>query len=128
MNFEATYIDPRGRTARGPFISALIVLLLAAALYAFLVGGRSGLWCMAVLILPFGVLNARRLHDMGQTGWLSILPGALLAAAAALNLYDIDAQLVSPVTWAALAVSAGFALWGVIGNGRKADGAGEPAG
>ena len=118
MNFESTYVDPRGRIARGSFISALIILLAAAAFYFFLVGGVSGLWCLVVLIYPFIVLNARRLHDMGQTGWLLIVPAALLIAAAAFNLYDIDAKLISPVTWAALAVSAGIALWGAIGKGK----------
>ena len=128
MNFESVFIDPRGRIARGAFVSALIIMLLVAALYFFLVGGISGDWCLVVLIYPFVVINARRLHDMGQTAWLLLVPAALLIATAWLHIYQAKSTLMTPVAVAALAVSAGFALWGVAGKGNAgANRFGEPA-
>ena len=122
MNFESTFIDPSGRIARGPFILALIILLLVAALYYFLVGGISGDWCLVVLIYPFIVLNARRLHDMGQTAWLTLAPAALLIATAYLHIYQTKSPYLMPVALAALIVSALFALWGLIGKGKAGAG------
>lgn len=120
MTFESLFVNPGGRTARGPFVAALIVLLLVAAFYAFLVTGRTAQFCLVVLIVPGVVLHARRLHDMGLTGWLVLAPGALLVATAWLHLYSADSPLVTPVSVAALVVSVGFALWGVIGKGQSA--------
>ena len=122
MNFESTFIDPRGRLARMPFISALIILLLVAALYYFLVGGLSGDWCLVVLIYPFIVLHARRLHDMGQTAWFLILPAALLIALAYLHISNPKSPYLMPVALAAALVSAAFALWGLAGKGKAANG------
>lgn len=128
MTYEALFVNPGGRTARGAFVAALIVLLLAAAFYAFVVTGRTAQFCMAVLIVPGLVLHARRLHDMGVTAWLLIAPGALLVAAAWLQLYDADSTLKAPVAVAALVVSAGFVLWGVLGKGQaSANRFGAPA-
>jgi uncharacterized membrane protein YhaH (DUF805 family) len=64
------------------------------------------------------VLHARRLHDMGKTAWLLLAPGALFAAAVWFTMLSPDAQLSSPVTLAALTVSAAFALWGLVGKGQ----------
>ena len=128
MSFITLYARPDGRTARGPFVGALLTLLAAAAFYALLVKGRNGEWCLAVLVFPGIVLHARRLHDMGQTAWLLLAPGALLVAAIWLHMYGHDAALAGPVTVAALAVSAGFALWGLVGKGQaEANRFGEPA-
>ena len=118
MNFKSVFVDPRGRTARGPFVLALIVLLLAAALYYFLVGGLTGSWCLVVLIYPAFVLHANRLHDIGQTAWLLLLPVALLIGASWLQIFNAQSALVMPVSVAAGVVSAGFALWGAIGKGK----------
>jgi len=128
MNFESTFIDPRGRIARGPFVLALIIILVVAALYFFLVGGLTGPWCLVVLIYPAFVLHARRLHDIGQTAWLLILPVALLIATAWLHISGTKSPLVMPANIAATVVSAGFALWGAIGKGRaEANKFGAPA-
>ncbi len=121
MSFESLYIDPRGRAARASFIGALIILALVAAFYAVLVGGVSGAWCLVMLIYPFTILSAKRLHDMGQSGWLMILPAALLITTAYFYLYDAHSALMTPVSLAAAVVSGGFALWGLIGK-SKAEG------
>ena len=116
MNFEALLVNPNGSTAREPFIGALAVLLAAVAFYYFLVPGRTGAFALLMLLYPGMVLHARRLHAMGRNAWLVFIPGALIALAAGLHLYAPDAAAVSGVTWAAIAVSALFVLWGLLGK------------
>jgi len=128
MNYGSLFVNPNGRTSRGQFIGALIPLLAAAALYGLVVKGINGQWCLAMLLFPAMVLHARRLHDMGRTAWLLLVPGALDVAALRLLMGGRGGQLESAVTWIALAVSAGFALWGVVGKGQaEANRFGEPA-
>jgi uncharacterized membrane protein YhaH (DUF805 family) len=118
MSFDTVFASPMGRTARSPFIAALLVLLAVTAFYFFLVKGRNGEWVLATLNIPYILLLARRLHDMGQTAWLLLAPGALLAATAWLRFYVADSPLGAPVSVTALVVAAGFALWGVLGKGQ----------
>jgi uncharacterized membrane protein YhaH (DUF805 family) len=121
MNFETTFASPMGRTARGPFVGALIVLILAVAFYVLLVhAGRNGQWVLITLLYPAFVLHARRLHDMGKTAWLLVLPGAVFLAGVYLALFTASAKLGAEVTWAAVAVSAVFAAWGLLGKGQGA--------
>jgi len=129
MSFEYTFANPKGRTSRGAFIPALLVLLAAAAFYYFLVkAGRNGEWVLVTLLFPAVVLHARRLHDMGQTAWLLLAPAALIIAAAGMHLANRGAHFQGPVALAALVVSAGFVLWGVVGKGQaEANKFGEPA-
>jgi uncharacterized membrane protein YhaH (DUF805 family) len=130
MDFETLFVDPRGRTSRGRFLPALFTLLAAAAFYALLVKSRTGLFCLLVLLLPGAILHARRLHDMGRSATLLLIPIALSLAAFAIRLHylsfgtQVDA-LLPPL---ALAVCAGFAAWGCIGQGQAAANRfGEPA-
>jgi uncharacterized membrane protein YhaH (DUF805 family) len=120
MNFESLYVNPNGRTPRGQFVAALITLLAVVAFYAFLVTGRSGKWSLLVLVIPAVILHARRLHDMGYTAWLLLAPGALMVATFAiwLKFVSLGAQRDATVPLIALAVSAGFALWGCVGKGQ----------
>ena len=120
MNFEALFVNPNGRTSRGESVPALITLLAVVAFYAFLVTGRTAQWCLLVLVFPGVILHARRLHDMGHTAWLLIVPGVLMLVAFAiwLHIVSLGAQLDAAVPLVALAVSAGFALWGCVGSGQ----------
>ena len=127
MTYDSTFAIPSGRTSRGGFVVALIILLAVAAFYYFRVKGTTGPWCLVMLVFPALVLHARRLHDMGQTAWLLLAPGALTAAAIWLGMLSHDAKLGPPVALAALGVSACFALWGLIGKGQaEANRFGEP--
>lgn len=120
MNFDTLFVNPKGRTSRGQFVPALVTLLAVVAFYAFLVTGRTALWCLLVLVFPGVILHARRLHDMGHTGWLLLAPGALIVAAFAiwLQIVSLGARLDAVVPIVALVVCAGFALWGCIGKGQ----------
>ena len=118
MNYETLFANPAGRTARGPFVAALLTLLAAFAFYWFLVPGRTGQFALLVMIYPGMVLHARRLHDMGRTGWLVLLPGVLLAAAGWFHLYAPEADATRPMGLAALVASVALMLWGLAGKAR----------
>jgi uncharacterized membrane protein YhaH (DUF805 family) len=122
MSFDSLFATPHGRTSRGQFVAALITLVAVVAFYALLVTGRTAQWCLLVLIYPAVILHARRLHDMGHTAWLLLVPAVLMVAAFAiwLHIVSLGAQLDAAVPVAAIAVSAGFALWGCIGRGQPA--------
>lgn len=118
MNFDTLFANPAGRTGRSQFIGALITLLAAFAFYYFLVPGRNSQWVQLTLLYPAIVLHARRLHDMGRSGWLLVVPTALIVATAWLYLYVPGAQAKGMVAVAALIVSAGFVGWGLVGKGQ----------
>jgi uncharacterized membrane protein YhaH (DUF805 family) len=120
MNFESLFVNPNGRTSRGHFVPALITLLAVVAFYAILVKGVTGQWCLVVVLFPGVILHARRLHDMGHTAWLLLAPAIVMVVAFAiwLHIVSVGAQLDAAVPPIALAVSAGFALWGCIGKGQ----------
>ncbi len=119
-SFDSLFASPHGRTSRGPFVGALILLLAVAAFYAFLVRGRNAEWCVVVVLIPAIILHARRLHDMGVTAWLLLVPAVLTIAFFAiwLHLVSFGAQLDAAVALAALVVFAGIALWGCMGRGQ----------
>jgi uncharacterized membrane protein YhaH (DUF805 family) len=121
MIFESLFVNPNGRTSRGEFIPALITLLAVVVFYVFLVTGRTAQWCLLVLLFPAVILHVRRLHDMGRTAWLLLAPAILMLAAFAiwLDIVSLGARFDATVPLIALAVSAGFALWGCIGRGNE---------
>ena len=118
MNYEALFVDPRGRTSRREYVGALVTLLAALLFYYMLVFGPSGRIGMLVMLYPAVVLQARRLRDMGQPVWLLVAPVALLIAAFWLRTVGADAHTQSMVQLAALVVCGGFAVWGLAAKGR----------
>jgi uncharacterized membrane protein YhaH (DUF805 family) len=119
MNFDTLFVRFAGRTARGQFIGALITLLAAFAFYYFLVPGRNSQWVQLVFLFPAIVLHARRLHDMGRAAWPLLVPAALIVATAWLYLFVPGAQAKGIVKMAAIVVSAGFIVWGLIGKSER---------
>jgi uncharacterized membrane protein YhaH (DUF805 family) len=119
-SFDSLFVNPGGRTSRGQFTAALITLLAVIVFYAFVVTGRNAEWCLVALMFPAIILHGRRLHDMGHTAWLLLAPAVLMLAAFAiwLHLVSLGAQLDGVLSVAALAVSAGFAVWGCLGRGQ----------
>jgi uncharacterized membrane protein YhaH (DUF805 family) len=120
MSFDALFVNAGGRSSRGQFVAGLITLLAVIAFYAFLVGGRTGQWCLLVLLFPAIVLHSRRLHDMGRSAWALAVPAVLMLAwfAIWLRLTSFGAQLDTVVPVAAFAVFTGFAVWGCLGKGQ----------
>jgi hypothetical protein len=114
--FHSVYVDVGASTARGPYIAALVTLLVAVWFYAYLVTGRTAIYCMLVLMIPGTILLNGRLRDMGRKASLLILPASLLLCAFAIWL-----KLVEPVGWlghavpgTALVVTAAIAAWGCL--------------
>ena len=118
MNFDTLFVSSAGRTARNHFIGALVTLLAVFAFYYFLVPGRNSQWVQLVLLFPAIVLHARRLHDMGRSAWLLVVPAALIVGNAWLYLFEPGVASKGIVTAAAVVASAGFIVWGLIGKSQ----------
>jgi uncharacterized membrane protein YhaH (DUF805 family) len=120
MNYDVLG-NPTGRTSRNTYIQALIVLLIAVAFYKYLVhSGRNGEWVLVTLLYPAFVLVARRLHDMGKTAWLLVVPGVLFAAGIWLHMFGNNEQVGRPLILAGLGVLAVLGAWGLVGKGQDA--------
>jgi uncharacterized membrane protein YhaH (DUF805 family) len=116
MNFEALYANPAGATPKAAYTAAVIVLLAVVAFYYFLVPGRTGAFALLMLLYPGLVLQARRLHAMGRSGWLVLIPGAAIAVAAWLHLYPLASAPIGAITWVAIGLSIAFVAWGLLGK------------
>jgi uncharacterized membrane protein YhaH (DUF805 family) len=120
-SWNTLFVQPGGRTSRGHFLAALLPLALAVLWYA-----NKGPavdyapWGVLVLLYPAVVLHVRRLHDMGRTGWLMLLPAVLTVVAMGIwaHRVSLGAQLDMAVPVAALVVFVVFALWGSIARGQ----------
>jgi uncharacterized membrane protein YhaH (DUF805 family) len=77
-------------------------------------------WGVLVLVYPAVVLHVRRLHDMGRTGWLMLVPTVLTVAAMLIwgNRLSLGVQFDAAIPLASLVVFVGFALWGCIAKGQ----------
>lgn len=111
MNYQNLFADPRGRTSARHFIIGLILVLAAAAFYYLVSPGLNGQWVIFTLLFPAFVLFARRLHDMGQTAWLTVPPGVIVGAAMLPANVANRGTLEGPLTIVAAVVFVAFALW-----------------
>jgi uncharacterized membrane protein YhaH (DUF805 family) len=118
--YEILFVHANGRTSRAQFVPALVTFLAVVVFYAYLVKGRTAIFCLLVLLYPALILHARRLHDMGRSAWLLVVPAVLMLVAFSiwLKYASLGTRLDAVVPMAALAVSAGFALWGCLGRTR----------
>jgi uncharacterized membrane protein YhaH (DUF805 family) len=129
MSWDTLFVHSKGRTSRGHFIGAIIPLAIVVWWYAQASPNVYPQWSLLVLLYPVIVLHARRLHDMGHSGWLLLVPAVLTMVAMAIwdHRLDLGAQLNFGVPLAALVVFSGFALWGCIGKGKAETNAFGPA-
>jgi uncharacterized membrane protein YhaH (DUF805 family) len=120
-SFASLYVFAQGRTSRKHFTVALIPLAIAALDYTHSGPGPYNAWMVLVLLYPAVVLFARRLHDMGHSGWPLIVPAGLTIAAMAIwdHRLDFGTQLNFAVPMVALAVFVGFIVWGCIDRGNS---------
>jgi uncharacterized membrane protein YhaH (DUF805 family) len=120
MIWDTLFVHPKGRTSRGQFTAALIPLAFVVWCYAGSGPNTYAPWDLLVLLCPAVVLHARRLHDMGRSGWLLLAPAVLTVVAMAIwaRRVSLGTQFDSAVPLAALVVFVSFALWGCIGKGQ----------
>jgi uncharacterized membrane protein YhaH (DUF805 family)/uncharacterized membrane protein YphA (DoxX/SURF4 family) len=120
-SWNTLFVQPNGRTSRGHFLAALLPLALSVLWYAYKGPAVDYVpWGVLVLLYPAVVLHVRRLHDMGRSGWLVIIPALLTVVAMGIwaNRISLGAQLDVAVPVAALVVFVGFALWGCLARGQ----------
>jgi uncharacterized membrane protein YhaH (DUF805 family) len=118
MNYQNLFADPRGRTSARHFIIGLLLVLAAAAFYYKVSPGLNGQWVIFTLLFPAFVLFARRLHDMGQTAWLTVPPGLIVGAAMLPANVANRGTLEQPLTIVAAVVFAAFAVWCAVAKGQ----------
>ncbi len=118
MNYDSVFANPTGRLSRNGFVGALVVLLLVVALYVLVAkAGRNGDWVLVTLLFPAFVMHARRLHDMGWTAWLLLVPGLPVLAFTWLHLFLPQSAFTVPMGWLALVLTAATAIWCLTGKG-----------
>jgi uncharacterized membrane protein YhaH (DUF805 family) len=118
MTYQNLFADPRGRTSARPFTTGLLLVLLAAAFYYKVSPGLNGQWVIFTLLFPAFVLFARRLHDMGQTAWLTVPPGLIVGAAILPQNVANRGTLQGPLTIVAAVVFVAFAVWCLVGKSQ----------
>lgn len=120
LHYESLYVQPTGRTALSDFVPAFVLVVLAVAFFWYMVGGRTGHFCMLMLMYPLYVLLGRRLQDMGQPGWLALPPAlvSLLAFDVVLDYFTVSEAFDSGLPWGAVVITAGFALWACVGKSK----------
>ena len=76
------YADLNGRASRSVFWQYILVYLVIDFALSIIWQGLAGLLSLALFLPTLGV-SVRRLHDIGKSGWLVLLPTipALLAGA-----------------------------------------------
>ena len=119
-SWNTLFVHPNGRTSRGHFLGALLPLAVIVLSYTYSGPDLYAPWAVLVLLYPAVVLHVRRLHDMGRTGWLVLVPAALTVVAMGIwaERISLGTQLDVLVPLAALVVFLGFALWGCIARGQ----------
>jgi uncharacterized membrane protein YhaH (DUF805 family)/uncharacterized membrane protein YphA (DoxX/SURF4 family) len=119
-SWNTLFVYPNGRTSRGHFLAALLPLAVIVLSYTYSGPDLYAPWAVLVLLYPAVVLHVRRLHDMGRTGWLMLVPAALTVIAMGIwaKRISLGTQLDVVVPLAALVVFLGFALWGCIARGK----------
>jgi len=130
VTWDALFVHSKGRTSRGHFIAAAIPLAIVVWWYVRASPNVYPQWSLLVLLFPTSVLLARRLHDMGHSAWVLLVPAVLTVAAMMIwdHRLDLGTQLNVAVPLATLIAFVGCTLWGCIGKGRaEANAFGPPA-
>lgn len=73
------FLDPRGRIGRRPYLGGLAVILFMAGI-ATLLGlliPRVAIVGLSMLAWPHLTIAIKRLHDLGASGWMLLVPVAI---------------------------------------------------
>lgn len=119
-SYDALFVNNQGTTSRGDYVPAMAVVLVTIAFFAYVVGGRTADFCMLVLLYPLFTVLIRRFRDMGRHPWLLVVPVLLMLLAfdILLGYFSLGEAADGIFIWIALAVTAGYILWGGAGTAR----------
>lgn len=113
MDWKFLFLDSKGRIGRKDFWIGFAILFVAALVLGMIpVLGQ----IITLLMLYLWVcLGAKRLHDMGKSGWLMIVPFALqLVTIIAAIMAAGGAMMAAGVSGDPTAVAAGMAGGGLV--------------
>lgn len=72
MDFQKLFLSADGRIGRGEFWAGWCILFVINLVVHFIPG--PGQLIALVLIYPWVCVYSKRLHDMGKSGWLQLIP------------------------------------------------------
>jgi uncharacterized membrane protein YhaH (DUF805 family) len=102
MDWKSLLLSADGRIKRQAYWMGWIVLLVASLVGGFILGliSRYASYVFSLaLIYPYVCIYAKRLHDLGQSGWLAAVPFGLSALTTCLGVYTLATTgLVSSFT------------------------------
>ena len=115
MDWVKLLLSPQGRITRAPFWFGIMVIIIASLALRLIPVPIVRLLSLA-LLWPQICVNAKRLHDMGRTGWLMLVPYVVSVACVVVG-FVMNAgggfpprPAVAPLALAGL-VSLGFLFW-----------------
>ena len=137
MDWATLFLKPEGRIGRGAFWLGLAALAALQGLACLV--PRAGWFAFMILAYGWVCLFAKRLHDIGRSGWLTVTPLLVsligLSAAAAFWMQTFAARssplLLYWVSGAALAVASAvdlaFLAWVGLCSGEAEENSYGPA-
>jgi uncharacterized membrane protein YhaH (DUF805 family) len=75
MDIQRLFLKADGRIGRGEFWTGFLILFVLGIVVHFI--PMIGQIISIVLIYPWVCLYSKRLHDMGKSGWLQLIPFAV---------------------------------------------------
>ncbi len=124
MNWKALFLTAEGRIGRKEFWIGFVTLFIVKFLVGLLPRPLD-LLAGLVLVWPGICINAKRLHDLGRTGWLMLAPflGTLFLGIAAMVVSGAgmgqDLPLIASASLGLLVLilDLGYLLWLGVGKG-----------
>lgn len=125
VSFKDRYFSYDGRIGRRSFWLATLPLVVPQMLAWMLSDNPVVLLIWLVTIYMTGAINAKRLHDLGKSGWWQVISllGAALSFGAVATLFVPEAAAAA---WALLIGSAVASVWGLVIAAQMMFSDGEP--
>jgi uncharacterized membrane protein YhaH (DUF805 family) len=82
MDIQRLFLSANGRIGRGEFWTGFLILFVLGVVVHFIPG--LGQILAILLLYPWVCLFSKRLHDMGKSGWLQLIPFAIWIVAVVL--------------------------------------------
>jgi uncharacterized membrane protein YhaH (DUF805 family) len=93
MDWGRLFFSAYGRIRRQEFWIAFLVLLGVTVLFGWLVP----IW--PVVLYCSICIRSQRLHDMGRTGWLQLIPAGAYTVATIMTLWLVGAAIIAGVAF-----------------------------